>query len=102
MSSYRRLDTSLPITEDDRGELYPYRSRRTSQPKGGALVEGAKGEETNQHLRKNQPTDIPLPRTKAWLETLPPKVRPTALMRQFPRIANLIAATWDDLVQFET
>jgi hypothetical protein len=102
MSSYRRLDTSLTITEDTRGELYPFRSKKTSEPKRDALVEAGKSEEAFKHLRKNQPANIALPKTKAWFETLPSKVQPSALMRQFPRIANLIAAAWDDLVQFET
>jgi hypothetical protein len=102
MSSYRRLDTSLTITEDIRGEEYPFRSKKTSQPKGDSLAEAAKSEEAYKRLRKNQPANIPLPRTKAWFEGLPPEVRPSALMRHFPRIANMIAAAWDDLVQFET
>ena len=102
MSSYRRLDTSLTITEDTRGELYPFRSKRSSQPKGDASTQPANNEEAYKHLRKGQPANIPLPRTKAWFESLPPRTRPSALMRQFPRIANLIAAAWDDLVQFET
>ena len=102
MSSYRRLDTTLTITEDIRGELYPFRSKRTSQSKGDAQVESPKSEEAYKHLRKNQPANVPLPRTKLWFEELPLTVRPSALMRQFPRIANVIAAAWDDLVQFET
>src|SRR5262249_54388579 len=101
MSCYRRLDTKLTITEDTRGELYPYRSKRSPQTEHAQAAEADKGAESHKHLRKNQPADIPLPRTKTWFESLPPKVQPSALMRQFPRIANLIAAAWDDLVQFE-
>ena len=102
MSCYRRLDTSLSITEDTRGEVYPFRSKRAQQTERSPAVEADKSTDAYKHLRKNQPANIALPRTKAWFESLPPKVRPSALMRQFPRIANQIAAAWDDLVQFET
>ena len=102
MSSYRRFDTSLTITEDTRGELYPFRSKRAQHTERAPAIEADKNAEAYKRLRKNQPANIALPRTKAWFESLPPKVRPSALMRQFPRIANLIAAAWDDLVLFET
>jgi hypothetical protein len=102
MSSYRRLDTSLPIAEDQRGDAYPFRSKRSAQKESLAVVKGDKAEEAYKQLRKNQPANIALPRTKTWFEGLPPQVRPTALMRQFPRIANVIAAAWNDLEQFET
>lgn len=99
MSCYRRLDTSLTIAEDTGGEVYPCRVKRAQQTERAeashADVEACK------HLRKNQPANIALPRTKAWLESLPLKVRPSALMRQFPRIANLLAAAWGDVVLFE-
>jgi hypothetical protein len=31
-----------------------------------------------------------------WASTLPPTFRPNALLAKFPRIANLIAALWQD------
>ena len=37
-----------------------------------------------------------LPRTLRWVESLPSGVKPTALLRQYARIANEFAATWDD------
>ncbi len=52
--------------------------------------------EQYKHLRKAAPADGPLARTLRWVEDLPPDVRPTALLRLHPRIANLIAATWGD------
>jgi hypothetical protein len=100
MSPYRRLDTLLTIAEDTRGD-YPFRSKRAQQKQGASVTEADKDAEAHSHLRKNQPANIALPRTKAWFESLPPKVRPSALMRQFPRIGNQIAAAWDDLVLFE-
>lgn len=98
MSSYRSLYPSL--TEDVQDGAYP-RTRKpsTRQSKGKQPAE-ASG--THEHLRKGAPANIPLPRTLKWVDELPPRVKPVALMRHFPRIANMIAAAWDDLVQFET
>ena len=53
------------------------------------------GSEEHRHLRRAIPADKPLPRTLKWAAGLPPNVQPTALLRQYPRIANVIAATWD-------
>ena len=48
------------------------------------------------HLRRAQPINVLLPRTKMWLAEIPEKFRPTALACQFPRIANTLCATWND------
>jgi hypothetical protein len=50
--------------------------------------------EEHQHQRSAAPAEKPLPRTLRWVASLPPKVRPTALLRRYARIANVIAATW--------
>jgi len=50
--------------------------------------------EKYKHLRNAAPAGKPLPRTLKWVATLPPNVQPTALLRQYARIANVIAATW--------
>ena len=102
MSSCRRLAAAPAITEDVRGESYPSGSRRSSRSNGDAPVGAGKTGEACKHLRKNQPANIPLPRTKAWFESLPPNVHPSALLRQFPRIANLIAAVWANSEFFHT
>lgn len=39
-----------------------------------------------------------LSQTHLWLRTIPSSVQPKQLCRQFPRVANLIAANWDDTV----
>ncbi len=52
------------------------------------------GLEEHRHLRNAAPADKPLPRTLNWVASLPPDVRPTALLRRYARIANVIAATW--------
>jgi hypothetical protein len=49
-----------------------------------------------EHRRKAAPANIPLPRTLKWIESLPSSVKPTALLRHYPRIANVLAAAWDD------
>ncbi len=97
MSNYRPQDSSLAIAEDVRDAL------RTVKRTARAHIEQAKrsGEETYEVRRKSAPANIPLPRTLKWAGELPPRVRPVALMRRFPRIANLIAANWNDLVQLE-
>jgi hypothetical protein len=43
-----------------------------------------------------------LPPTWKWVESLPPNIRPSALLRQYPRIANLVAAAWGDRKSFDT
>ena len=47
-------------------------------------------------LRRGSPANILVPPTQRWVENLPQNVRPNALLRQYPRIANLIAAAWRD------
>jgi hypothetical protein len=37
-----------------------------------------------------------------WVASLPPTVQPTALVRRFARIANLVAATWGDEKAFDS
>lgn len=102
MSAYRRLDSTLPISEDVRPDLYPFRTTKDGQRTGTvAAIRAALGEEAFRHLRKAAPANIALPQTLKWSESLPPGVRPVALMHQFARIANLIAAVWGDLAQFD-
>ena len=44
------------------------------------------------HLRKAVPVDRLLPETVRWAVRLPEPVRPYALMREYPRVANRLAA----------
>jgi len=44
------------------------------------------------HLRKAVPVDRLLPETVRWAARLPEPVRPYALMREYPRVANRLAA----------
>ena len=46
--------------------------------------------------RMAEPANGLLRPTMNWASTLPPHVRPNALLAKFPRIANLIAVLWRD------
>ena len=91
MSIYRRLD-GLPSRDLDAVQTKrnkPAQSQATS-PHGTSPQEG------HETLRKASPASAPLPRTFEWVASLPRDVQPTALMRHYPRIANVIAAAWRD------
>ena len=91
MSIYRRLD-GLPSRDIDAVQTKrnkPAQSQATSPP-------GASSKEGHESLRKASPASAPLPRTFEWVASLPRDVQPTALMRHYPRIANVIAAAWRD------
>ncbi len=46
--------------------------------------------------RRLAPINEPLPATFRWLAKLPRIVRPLALLRRYPRIANNMAGAWGD------
>lgn len=46
--------------------------------------------------RRAEPLNHVLPSTSRWVEGFPEAVRPVALVQRFPRIANLLARTWND------
>ena len=50
-------------------------------------------------LRRRQPYNEPLPSTMRWAAALPRELRPFALLRRYPRIANLLARDWNDLAE---
>ena len=52
-------------------------------------------------LRRRQPLDDALPVTIRWIAMLPAEVRPVALLRQFPRIANVVARAWNDAAEIQ-
>lgn len=55
-----------------------------------------------EHLRKGTPANTLLVRTREWAARLPADVRPEALLRDYARIANLIALAWDDSIAFNS
>jgi hypothetical protein len=56
------------------------------------VVEPDPGAERWAHLRKAIPVERLLPATVSWAARLPEPVRPYALMRHYPRVANRVAA----------
>jgi hypothetical protein len=64
---------------------------------GVAQIPAADREQAERAKRsKGEPANIPLPMTRAWFERLPADVRPHELLRSFGRIANLLAASWNE------
>ena len=98
MSIYRKSDSDRRPQSDVHADVTVQRgpvAQRTTSPKD---VEPGEGK----HLRRAEPASMVIPPTWKWVDSLPPNVRPSALLRQYPRIANLIAATWGDRASFET
>ena len=52
-------------------------------------------------LRQASQFNLPLPTSHRWLALLPGEIQPRALLRQFPRIANIMAALWGNREPFE-
>jgi hypothetical protein len=50
--------------------------------------------------RKAAPLNDLLNPTLRWAASLPPAIRPLALMNRFPRLANLVAASWKEPLSF--
>jgi hypothetical protein len=56
---------------------------------------------TSRSDRRAKPINQALPATVKWFKSLPPEIQPSALMRDFPRIANQIARAWNDAPALE-
>jgi hypothetical protein len=67
-------------------------------PMSEAQVRAAKAQNEAGMLRRSkaEPSNIALPRTLEWAFNLPRDVQPRELIRSFGRVANLLAASWDD------
>ena len=89
MSIYRKFD-AMRLPSND---VYA----RTGAPgKRPADSVGSPQAPNHELRRKGAPANVPLPRTVKWVESLPSSVKPTALLRHYARIANVLAAAWDD------
>lgn len=86
----------------DRDRIYRYvhTFEPVKETPAQALKADAISEEQYGSMRKAQPVNTPLPRTLTWVSRLPVGIRPTALLDKFPRIANVLAATWGDSKAF--
>ncbi len=83
MSIYRRTDR-VPSNDF---QVAPSARPATLAPDTGA-------EWTKRRL--SEPANGLLKPTFAWAATLPIEIQPRTLMYKFPRIANLVAAMWQD------
>lgn len=63
---------------------------------------GPEGSFEFMRLRTALPFAFLLRNTQEWLDTLPRRVRPHALCRLYPRIANRTAAKWADIEALST
>ena len=87
---YRTLDAG-PISEFSVQRVNVRRTRRADLRSVAADVTDYTT------VRKAAPANDPLPATMKWIARLPTSVRPYALLRQFPRVANALAlASRDD------
>lgn len=50
--------------------------------------------------RKAAPLEALLQPTVRWAESLPAAIRPRTLLQRFPRLANLVAASWKEPLSF--
>lgn len=91
MPSIYRPKHSVTIPEADTCPATPADARvQASQPPR------TDGESEWAGRRKAQPAQVILATTRRWMNSLPPDYRPHSLAIRFPRIANLIAASWDN------
>lgn len=96
MSIYRTLDRR---PQNDVHAPQDRRLKLVESPSESPILDAEQGK--YQHLRKATPANVAFPRTLAWVETLPSDVQPTALLRRYPRIVNLIATVWGDRQWFQ-
>jgi hypothetical protein len=89
LSIYRKFD-AMRLPSND---VYARTGASAKQP---AAPVGSPQGPKHEHHRKGVPANVLLPRTLKWVEGLPPSVKPTALLRHYARIANVLAAAWDD------
>jgi len=91
MSIYRRFDR-LPSND-----MHAHRAKKHAPAQAQvAATRGASSKEQYRSARKATPAREPLPRTLAWIASLPLDVQPTVLLHHYARIANVIAAIWRD------
>jgi hypothetical protein len=82
-----------PVRETGEGALAPAQGAAALQELAADVLPG---EEAMARRRRQTPMGEPLPITFRWVAKLPRRVRPFALLRQYPRIANMMAGMWQD------
>lgn len=88
---YRKLD-GLPVRNIG-AEALDSKLGVSSLPKPASSAQSG---ERAIARRRQTPNSDPLPLTFKWIAKLPRSVQPLALLRQYPRIANMMAGTWQD------
>lgn len=82
-----------PVRETGEGALAPAQGATALQ---GLAADALSDEGAMAGRRRQMPMGEPLPITFRWVAKLPRRVRPFALLRQYPRIANMMAGMWQD------
>lgn len=95
MSIYRRTDR-VPVRDFPSGEDALPPLAPPVAPPGAPPVAPQAPEADWTKRRTAEPANGLLKPTFTWASTLPLDVQPRALLFKFPRIANLIAALWQD------
>ena len=95
---YRQID-GVPVRDTDAAA--PDSNQGTGRVQHPAPQDPLADEAMAQR-RRQQPVGEPLPITFRWIAKLPRDVQPLALLRQFPRIANMMAGTWPDPLSYRT
>ena len=95
MSVYRTLhgNVASDVNINDIG-----RRRSSTAPADDARP--ATKQAAAEFVRKATPANTPFPATFKWIAGLPREVRPLELLKQFPRIANMLAQAWHDPAAF--
>jgi len=89
---YRKID-GVPVRDTGKD------ARDSNQDTGRAqhrAAEAPLADEAMARRRRQVPAGEPLPIPFRWIAKLPRSVQPLALLRQFPRIANMMAGMWAD------
>jgi hypothetical protein len=92
MSIYKPFDDGPP----SESFVYPEKRQKVAVSRASPASAPPLVEEAQRRKRKGTPTNELLKPTFKWAATLPRGVQPLALMQQFPRIANQLAAVWSE------
>ena len=91
MSIYRKF------AAEPRNEVFATTiSPAKKDPAAQAAAEAAREEAERAKRSKGVPVESPLPRTFQWIAKLPRDVQPIELLRQYGRVANMLAMNWND------
>ena len=92
----REVRKSHPdFPEIDPSVLHADRNEKKSEQAAKSASKERPDEPDWTSQRKAAPFNKLLGSTSRWAEALPPEVRPHALMAQYPRLANMAAASWE-------